>query len=379
MTGLDLATVFGAGVLTLTSPCVLPLIPIYLAMLLGSSLEAVRDAGGRTRLLTATLAFSLGFGLVFTALGLGASWLGQLLASHRQTLLWVGGLLVILFGLKFLGVIRLSFLNTERRFGALRTGHRLVDAGLFGVVFALGWTPCVGPILGSVLTYTASRTADPLTGALYLAVYSLGLATPLLVLGFASDRLLPLLQKLNRHLPRLEKITGVALVLLGIWLISTTSSVPTTDAAVAPAPSVADTGPVQPFLGEPSEKARMVKFYTPKCPACKAMVPALNELKQDCANHRIEILELDASDPRNQQAVKRYRVSVVPTLSLLAPDGREVRRLVGAKTLEELRQAAAALVEQTCATQLPLPLDALPEGGANCGEGQQTPGGECRG
>ena len=151
--GVDLAAVFGIGVLTLATPCVLPLIPIYLGMLLGSSVEAAREPGGRARLVTATAAFGA---LVFTLLGLGASAVGSFLQEHRAWLTILGGGLIILFGLKFLRVLRLPWLDRQMQLPELKTGRRLLDAALFGVVFALGWTPCVGPILGSVLTYTAS-------------------------------------------------------------------------------------------------------------------------------------------------------------------------------------------------------------------------------
>lgn len=346
---MSLATVFGAGLLTLISPCVLPLIPIYLGMLLGSSLEAVQEPGGRARLLAATLAFSLGFALVFTLLGLGASSLGGLIHTHRQTLLWVGGLLILIFGLKFLGVLRLPFLETERRFRALRTGHRLLDASLFGVVFALGWTPCVGPILGTVLTYTAARTTEPLQGALFLAVYSAGLALPLLALGFASDRLLPLLRRVGRHLPAIERATGLGLAGVGLWLIFSSGSVPTTDPDIPPGPAVREDGQaITPWLGLPSPQPRLVEFFTQSCPSCKVMAPRVAALEQDCAGQRIEIVKVDAGDPRNRQVVERFKVSAVPTFSLLAPDGREVQRLLGEHSLERLREAAAGLIEASC-------------------------------
>ncbi len=375
MTFADLGTLFGAGLLTFASPCILPLIPVYLGMLLGSSLQAVKEEGGRARLLTSTLAFTLGFAGVFTALGLGASALGGFLAAHRQTLLWVGGALIVVFGLKYLGVLKLSFLQRERRFKALRTGHRLLDAGLFGVVFALGWTPCVGPILGSVLTYTASKTADPLAGAAYLAVYSAGIALPLLAVGFASDRLLPLLQRLNKHLPRIEKVTGVVLVGLGLWLVASSAEVPSVDPSVPPGPGVASSGVrIEPHLGDPSASPRLVEFFTQGCPSCKEMEPNLRALKDDCTGRRIEILQVDAGDPRNRALVQRYKVQVVPTISLLGPDGRELRRLVGARSLSDLQQAAAGLIEETCGDADFVPLDQLRQAAqGSCGQAPADP------
>ncbi len=377
----DLGTLFGAGVLTFGSPCILPLIPIYLGMLLGSSLEAVKEPGGRARLLSSTLAFTLGFGLVFTLLGLGASALGQFLQAQRQTLLWVGGLLVVAFGLKYLGILRIPFLDRERRFQGFRTGYRLLDALVFGFVFALGWTPCVGPILGSVLTYTASRTADPLLGALYLSVYSAGLAVPLLALGFASDRLLPLLRKVNQHIPTIEKVTGVALVGVGVWLISSVVSLPAVDPNVPVSAAVEKGGQtIAPHIGDPTTTPRMVEFFTQNCPTCKRMEPNVRALREECTGRRIEVLQVDAGDPRNRAVAQRYKVSVVPTIALLAPDGRELRRLVGERSVAELQQAAASLIEETCGDEDFLPLDHLREvNDGSCGKGGAAPesGGAC--
>ena len=117
--------------------------------------------------------------------------------------------MIVLLGLKFLNIIRLNFLNHEYRLPDFKTGRHIFDATLFGIVFALGWTPCVGPILGSVLTYTASRAADPWTGALYLATYSLGVAFPLIILSLFVDHLLPVIQKAKEYIPIFEKTTGV--------------------------------------------------------------------------------------------------------------------------------------------------------------------------
>ena len=380
MSWADLGTLFGAGVLTFASPCILPLIPVYLGMLLGSSLQAVKEEGGRARLLTSTLAFTLGFGAVFTALGLGASALGGFLQAHRQTLLWVGGALIVLFGLKFLGVLRISFLEKERRFKMLRTGHRVLDASLFGVVFALGWTPCVGPILGSVLTYTASKTASPLQGAAYLAVYSAGIALPLLAVGFASDRLLPLLRRVQRHLPRIEKATGVVLVGVGLWLIASVAELPAMDPDVPPGPGVtADGVAIEPHIGTPSTTPRLVEFFTQSCPSCKKMEPNIQALKAECTGRRIEVIQIDAGDPRNRALVKRYKVQVVPTVSLLAPDGRELRRLVGERSLADLQQAAAGLIEETCGGADFVPLERLRQASqGTCGGGpaEGTPTGD---
>jgi cytochrome c-type biogenesis protein len=348
----DLVALYGIGVMTLATPCILPLLPIYLGMLLGSSLEAAKEPGGRFRLLTATLAFSGGFALVFTLLGLGASTLGSFLQNHRIALTLGGGALIALFGLKFLGLLRIPWLDRELRLPELKTGRRLVDAALFGVVFALGWTPCVGPLLGSVLTYTASRTADPLTGALYLGVYSLGVASPLVVLSLFVERLLPLLDRIKRRLPTIEKVTGVALVLIGLGLAISVLPFDLThgDEGHGPIGLMDDSpAPITPSLGDPTLRPRVVEFFRPNCSACEAARQSMDDLRSDCAGRRIEILAVNAEDSRNRELARSYSVTVVPTFVLLDIHGAEQGRLIGAPDLEDLRGAAALLMAETCA------------------------------
>lgn len=358
----DLVAVFGIGVMTLATPCVLPLLPIYLGMLLGESVDAAKEKRGRLRLFTATLAFALGFGLVFTLLGLGASTLGGFLQDHRSTLTIVGGVVIVLFGLKFLGFFKVPWLDRELRLPELKTGLRLVDAGLFGVVFALGWTPCVGPILGSVLTYTASRAADPLVGALYLGTYGLGVATPLVVLSLFADRLLPKLQRLNRAIPTLEKVTGGALVLLGVVLaLSVAPWSSMVEAADGPLAGYEEQVFIEPALGDPSRRPRVVEFYRQNCHACEQARQTVESLQTDCAGRRIEILAIDAEEPANRELAREYAVSVVPTFVLLDRDGLERRRLVGAPELSDLRGAASALMAETCAGESWDTLDNLEE------------------
>jgi len=364
----DLAAVFGIGVMTLATPCVLPLLPIYLGMLMGESLEAARGAGGRFRLVSATMAFAVGFGLVFTALGLGASAVGGFLQEHREVLMVVGGALIVLFGMKFLGVLRIPWLDRELRLPELKTGRRLIDAGVFGVVFALGWTPCVGPILGSVLTYTASRASDPWIGALYLGTYSLGVAVPLVVLSLFADRLLPHLRRLNRALPVFEKITGAALVVLG--LVLALSAVPWSDFFEQDRGALAvseERGPIEPALGEPTHRPRVVEFYRQNCEACERARETIDELRSDCAGRHIEILTLDAESSENRALARQYAVAMVPTFVLLDSQGTERARMVGAPALDDLRGAAAALMEETCAGVAWDDLDDIDEGAGDGG------------
>uniref|UniRef100_UPI001F5A2E44 cytochrome c biogenesis protein CcdA n=1 Tax=Anaeromyxobacter sp. SG17 TaxID=2925405 RepID=UPI001F5A2E44 len=216
----DIPGLFAAGVLTFLSPCVLPLVPIYLGLLGGASVADVRAGGARGRLVATAFAFAAGLASVFVALGLGASAAATLLAAHREVLLRVAGIVVVLFGLKFLGVLRLPGLDRERRPWLARAapGGSLLASFAFGGAFALGWTPCIGPVLGSVLTYTASSGASPARGALYLGTYAAGLVAPLLFAAAFAPRALRLLDRVKPHLRKVELATGALLVAVGALL-----------------------------------------------------------------------------------------------------------------------------------------------------------------
>jgi cytochrome c-type biogenesis protein len=353
--------VFGAGLATLVTPCILPMIPLWLGLLMGNGLDAAREKGGRFRLLAATVAFALGFMLVFTLMGLGASFIGGLLTSYRSVLMAVGGIVVLVFSLKFLHIVRIPWLEQEARVPMLRTGHRLADAALFGVVFALGWTPCVGPILGTVLTYTATQAGSAAAGALYLATYGLGIALPLVVLSVLLDRLLPLIERLKRWMGVMERATGVALAILGIALIGT--GVYAQLRSSVSRVIIADSGDVLALEPEPSDRPRLVELYRTDCPVCRKVMPSMQALRSDCLGRQIDIVEVNLSDPRNAAAAGRFEVSAVPTFVLLDRDGAEMGRVVGGIELPELRRAAASLMGATCAGVTP---GEVVDGSAGC-------------
>ena len=345
-----LLSIFAAGLLTLVTPCILPMLPVYLSLLLGESLDTAKSTGGRFRLLLSSSLFVAGFSTVFTTLGLGASSLGTVLQDHRDLMLIVGGVLIAFFGLKYLGIVRINFLERTVQMKEMKTGSRALNAFLFGVVFALGWTPCVGPILGSVLTYTAATTNSAWSGAGYLLVYSLGVGVPLLVISLLADRLVPQLRKLNRHLPKFEKATGVVMLAVGLFLI-----VPGVMQRVAHDPGeeslvtmADDEVRVEPALGTPSDKPRLVEFYAEDCPVCERMKPRFDQLKNDCVRRGVEILTIDISDPRNAHLAKQFGIRAVPTIRMFGSDGVEKGQIYGERELADLRAAAAGLMDAVC-------------------------------
>jgi cytochrome c-type biogenesis protein len=214
------ATAFGAGVISFLSPCVLPLVPGYLSYVAGASLESLRDRQSvRLRSLGFAVCFVLGFSLVFVAFGASATALGGLLLTWRYELGILAGVVVLLFGLHLAGLLPIHLLEREARFHTEIRGGRVVGAFLLGLAFAFGWTPCIGPVLGVILTMSAS-SANLATGTGLLAVYSLGLGLPFLLAALFTDVLLERLRQLSRTGRRLQRVAGVLLAVVGVLMIT---------------------------------------------------------------------------------------------------------------------------------------------------------------
>ena len=209
---------FFAGVLSFLSPCVLPLVPSYLAYVGGSS---AGEQASRRLLIRNSLFFILGFSLIFVGLGASASLVGSVLQENRRVLTLVGGVLIVSFGLVMLGVIRLPFLYRDTRQQFSGDSSTPVGAVLLGMAFAAGWTPCIGPVLGGVLTLAgASGTLG--FGVILLASYALGLAVPFLLSALAIGSFTRFSYRFRSYLPWVERISGGILVIAGVMLLTGT-------------------------------------------------------------------------------------------------------------------------------------------------------------
>lgn len=213
-----------AGALSFLSPCVLPLVPPYLCYMAGISVDQFRDgdqaqnAAARRTVLLTSLVFTLGFATVFVSLGAGASTIGGLLRQHMDILSKIGGVIIIVMGLNFLGLFRLGLLSSEYRFAGGGKPATLSGAYVMGLAFAFGWTPCIGPVLGAILGVAASKETVG-DGALLLAIYSLGLAVPFWIAAGFSGPFMRFLTRFRRHLGHVEKAMGALLVLTGLAFI----------------------------------------------------------------------------------------------------------------------------------------------------------------
>jgi len=208
---------FGAGLLSFLSPCVLPLIPSYVTFITGMSLDDVKTSR-RTALVHSVL-FIIGFTLVFVSLGASASALGRVMFAAREWIARIGGALIIVFGLYLLGVFDIALFSRERRIHFAHKPAGYFGTVLVGIAFGAGWTPCIGPILGAILTFAASE-ANLNQALVLLFSYSMGLAVPFLVAALAVDWFLALFAKYKGVMIWVNRIGGVLLILIGILLVS---------------------------------------------------------------------------------------------------------------------------------------------------------------
>ena len=223
-----LLAAFGAGLLSFISPCVLPLVPGYLSYVSGLSLDELRGTSARAttepsaargRVVVASLAFILGFSLVFVALGATASAAGQFLIERLPILSRLAGVVIIIFGLHTMGVLRIEWLYQTKQVQTKRKPAGPVGAMLVGAAFAFGWTPCLGPILAGILAVGASRETVG-DAVQLLATYSLGLGVPFLVTGLAINKFFGAMARIRRHYHAIELVSGALLVIIGLLIFT---------------------------------------------------------------------------------------------------------------------------------------------------------------
>ena len=207
----------GAGFISFLSPCVLPLIPGYISYISGQNLEQIVEK--KQKILAKTIIFSLGFSLVFISFGATASYFGSFLINYSDTLRIIAGIIIIIFSLQIMGVLKLNILNKEKRFYTKNYSNNLFFPFLVGTAFAFGWTPCIGPVLGSILTLAAVEKSIA-QGVILLSFYSLGLAIPFILSGYAITKFLSVSKNLKSKMRLISLIGGSILLITGILILT---------------------------------------------------------------------------------------------------------------------------------------------------------------
>jgi len=215
---ITISIAFFAGLISFLSPCVLPLIPGYISYISGTSLEDKKKRK-KNLIFIKTIFFTIGFSIVFIALGSAASFIGSFFLSNSYTLRIVAGIIIIFFSFQLMGIVNLSFMNKDFRFFTKSYNNNIAFPILVGACFGFGWTPCIGPILGSILTIAAIEGSSS-TSVFLLSSYSLGLAIPFIISGILIDKFLIFSKILRKYLNVISKTGGLVLLLTGIAIVT---------------------------------------------------------------------------------------------------------------------------------------------------------------
>jgi len=214
---------FFAGLISFLSPCVLPLVPGYLSIISGVSLDQLKSDSGssalRRSVIFSSIMFIIGFSITFIALGATATAIGQVLLARRQVLTQIAGIVIIVFGLHLLGVFKIKALYQDKRMHNVRTSRGALGAVVLGLVFAFGWSPCIGPILGSIMGI-AMQQDTAVKGAFLLSVYSMGLGVPFLMTSLGLNQFLAFYSRFKKHFRTLEIVSGILVLGIGVLIVT---------------------------------------------------------------------------------------------------------------------------------------------------------------
>ncbi len=218
----SLTTAFIAGVLSFFSPCVFPLIPAYFTFITGNSIDELtsdKSTKRKAKIIISTLAYVAGFTFVFVLMGASASLIGGLITSYSREISIIGGLIIILFGIHMTGILRIPQLEMEKRIHVTKKPLRILGIFLVGMAFGAGWSPCIGPILGSILVF-AGTTDTIYKGAFLLFIYSTGLAIPFILISVFINYMLSFMTRASKLIKYVNRITGTLMILFGLLLIT---------------------------------------------------------------------------------------------------------------------------------------------------------------
>ena len=402
---ITIAIAFAAGLLSFLTPCVLPLVPGYISLMSGVSVEHLKGEGGASRtaarraVIVNSLAFNAGVSLIFVLLGATAGWVGNVLFSTPWVRI-VGGVVIMLFGLQMMGVLKIGALYRDTRKFSDDKPSGPLGAALLGVAFAAGWTPCIGPILGGIIGLAATSGGWK-SGLVLSAFYAAGLAIPFLVVGLLMNAFLGFYAKFRRHLHKVEVASGVLLIVIGLmvasnsltWVSSLASRyLPDFERRFAGQPSPTDPVPqptVQNAAGaEPAPEVEvttldgkplkvselrgqvvLLNFWATWCVPCRSEIPSLNAMHRDLSGRGFRVIGVTTNDSAElvrdyQKEVKqdytvalgddgvagKYSVGVLPTTFIIDRQGRIRHKIIGEKSRAQFEALINPLLDEPPAT-----------------------------
>ena len=372
---------FAAGVLSFLSPCVLPLVPGYISLISGVSIDGLKEGtSSRRAVILNSLAFNAGLSVIFLLLGTTAGLVGSAITSNPWVRI-IGGLIIIAFGLQLIGLLKISALYKDTRFFSDDKPRGFFGSAALGMAFAAGWTPCIGPILGGIIGLAAT-SGGWRSGLVLSAFYSAGLAVPFLLTGLGINQFLSFYKNFRRHLHKVEVVSGVILILVGILVMSGQSTLlasskfmallpnaenwlpgfaqTTPPPATAPANAQFELVPDVEFqtlegksfrLKELQGQVVLLNFWATYCIPCREEIPALNTLQRELQAQGLKIVgaslddTIDGVNAYQKEVAKfeyqvllggsdakvKFQQSVLPTTYLIDRQGRMRQKIIGAR------------------------------------------------
>jgi cytochrome c-type biogenesis protein len=393
---------FLAGVLSFLSPCVLPLVPGYISLMSGVSVDRLKEGGTiantRGAVIVNSLAFNAGLSIIFLALGATAGLVGSSILSNP----WIriaGGLIIIAFGLQLIGLLKISTLYKDTRFFSNDKPRGILGSLTLGIAFAAGWTPCIGPILGGIIGLAAT-SGGWRSGLLLSAFYSAGLAVPFLLTGLGINQFLAFYGKFRKHLHKVEVVSGIILIAVGLLVASGYSTLLASSRLAAVLPNAEAWIKVQPATGPTSTAQKnsnyelapavqfqtlagqnftldqlrgnvvLLNFWATWCIPCRDEIPVLNAMQHDLKERGLRIVGASLEDSAEgilqyQKDVARFDYEVVvggtdaqakfggtplPTTYLIDRDGRIRQKIIGARDRAGWENAVKPLLDEGAAS-----------------------------
>jgi cytochrome c-type biogenesis protein len=376
---INIAISFAAGILSFLSPCVLPLVPGYISLISGVSIDGLKEGtSNRRAVIINSLAFNAGLSIIFLILGTTAGLVGAAITSNPWVRI-IGGIVIIAFGLQLIGLLKITALYKDTRFFSDDKPRGVIGSAALGMAFAAGWTPCIGPILGGIIGLAAT-SGGWRSGFVLSAFYSAGLAVPFLITGLGINQFLSFYRGFRKHLHKVEVISGVVLIIVGLLVMSGQSTLLATSKFMALIPNLESLlklkEPAQPVIaktnanfepvpdvefqtlaGKPFHlkelqgQVVLLNFWATYCIPCREEIPALNSLQHELQSQGLKIVgaslddTVDGVNEYQKEVAKfeydvllggsdakvKFAQSVLPTTYLIDREGRIRQKIIGAK------------------------------------------------
>ena len=390
---------FAAGVLSFLSPCVLPLVPGYISLISGVSIDLLKEgASSRRAVILNSLAFNAGLSVIFLILGTTAGLVGSAITNNPWVRI-IGGIVIIIFGLQLIGLLRITALYKDTRKFSDDKPRGMLGSAALGMAFAAGWTPCIGPILGGIIGLAAT-SGGWRSGLVLSAFYSAGLAVPFLLTGLGINQFLGFYKSFRQHLHKVEVVSGVVLIIVGVLVMSGQSTLLTssgltawlpnlegklplgTTPAAPPPPPPGTTFPTAPdvefqtLTGTPFRlkdvqgQVVLLNFWATWCIPCREEIPELNALQHELAGEGLKVIGASTEDSAEgvyayQKEVAKFEYEVLiggsdakaklehpqlPTTYLIDRQGRIRRKIIGSHNKAVWEAAVKPLLEEAPAT-----------------------------